>query len=490
MNEEPRKKHQSVEPKRSKTPSKKKKKPVSNKEFARVTYMFVIIFLALMGYLVYFNAVKSKDIINSSYNVRLDSMSDRVVRGNIYDNNGNILAKTEVSDDGSEKRVYPYGSLYAHVVGYDTHGKAGLETTENFNLLTSHAFFIERIVKAVREEKNIGDNIITTLDTSLQEAAYNALGDNRGAVVVMEASTGKILAMVSKPDFNPNKLADNWESISSGEESRLLNRATQGSYAPGSVFKLVTTLAYMRENADYANYNYTCEGEITYEETTIHCAKGNVHGEIGLKDSLAHSCNASYSNIGLTLNISKYQDTAKDLLFDSKLPSVLPYTKSKFQLTKDAASYQIMMTAMGQGETQVSPYHMALITSAIANGGILMKPYLVDEIVNYTGTSVEKNMPEKYATLMTSEEAAQLKEYMMAVTEYGTASSLSGQGYTVAGKTGTAEYSSDKEKAHSWFVGFTNVDNPELVISVVIEGADSTGSRAVSIAKKVFNAYY
>ena len=481
----------SEEPKPKPKPQvKEKKTKTSNKEFVRVTYLFVAIFLCMMGYLVYFNAVRSKEIINSSYNVRLDSMADRVVRGQILDDEGNVLAKTEVSKDGTEKRVYPYGSLYAHVVGYDSHGKAGLETAVNFDLLTSHAFFVERIMKEIREEKNIGDNVITTLNTELQEAAYDALGDYKGAVVVMEASTGKILAMVSKPDFDPNSLSEDWEKIVNSEDSMLLNRATQGLYAPGSTFKLVTSLAYIRENANYDNYEYECKGEITKGETTIHCAKNNVHGELNLKDSIAHSCNTSFSNIGLSLNLAKYKDTTKELLFDAKLPSVLPYAKSKFPLTIYAEDSEIMMTAMGQGKTQVSPYHMALITSAIANGGILMKPYLVDEIVNYTGTSVKKEMPQKYATLMTSEEAAQLKEYMEAVVEYGTASTLNGEDYSVAGKTGTAEYSSDKEKVHSWFVGFTNVDNPELVISVVIESADNSGMKAVSVAKKVFNAYY
>ena len=135
-----------------------------------------------------------------------------------------------------------------------------------------------------------------------------------------------------------------------------------------------------------------------------------------------------------------------------------------------------MMTAMGQGKTQVSPYHMALITSAIANGGTLMKPYLVDSVTNNAGNVIEKTKPEKYKDLMTSKEAAQLKDYMTAVTDYGT-------------KTGTAEYSSDKEKDHSWFVGIANVDNPELVISVIIEQADGS-AKAVNIAKKVFDAYY
>ena len=163
-------------------------------------------------------------------------------------------------------------------------------------------------------------------------------------------------------------------------------------------------------------------------------------------------------------------------MFDSKLPCDLPYSKSEFRLKEGAVDGDRMMTAMGQGKTQVSPYHMALITSAIANGGTLMKPYLIDSVA-------------KYKDLMTAAEAAQLKDYMTSVAEYGTASALSGGGYTAAGKTGTAEYSSDEEKDHSWFIGMSNVDNPELVISVIIESSDGTAS-AVNIAKQVFDAYY
>ncbi|MEG0107979.1 MAG: penicillin-binding transpeptidase domain-containing protein, partial [Lachnospiraceae bacterium] len=129
--------------------------------------------------------------------------------------------------------------------------------------------------------------------------------------------------------------------------------------------------------------------------------------------------------------------------------------------------------------------------SAIANGGKLMEPYLVDTITNYGGAKVKKNMPEKYKTLMTPEEAAQLTEYMTAVVTQGTGNVLGGESYTVAGKTGTAEYSTNKEQNHSWFVGFTNVDNPELVISVIVEGSDgSAGTKAVPIAHDILNAYY
>ena len=251
----------------------------------------------------------------------------------------------------------------------------------------------------------------------------------------------------------------------------------------------MTTLEFMRENSDYDSYSYDCTGSIESGNVTIHCYGGHVHGQVTLRDSLAYSCNTSFSNIGRSLNADAYKATAQDLLFNKKLPSVLPYSQSKFTLTSSDSEAERMMTAMGQGKTQMSPYHMALITSAIANGGTLMKPYLVDSVTNNAGTVIDKNKPEKYKDLMTSQEAAQLKDYMTAVTEYGTASVLGGQNYTAAGKTGTAEYSSDKEKDHSWFVGMSNVDNPDLVISVIIEQSDGS-AKAVNIAKKVFDAYY
>ncbi len=444
----------------------------------------------MMGYLIYFNVFKSKDIINSPYNVRLDSMADRVVRGKILDKDGNVLAETKVASDGTETRNYPYGSLYAHVVGYDSHGKSGIESAANFELLTSNAFFAEKLIKEFQEKKNIGDNVITTLDTDLQQAASKALGNYKGAVVVLEVTTGKVLTMVSKPDFDPNTVAEDWKSLLSNDQSVLLNRATQGAYAPGSIFKLVTTLAYMRQDSTYQDYHYNCESEIKYEGTVIHCAKNRKHGEQDLKASLTNSCNTSYSSIGLQLNLNRFKNVAEGLLFNKKLPNILPYSQSKFLLETNAPASEIMMTAIGQGKTQVSPYHMALLAAGIANGGIIMEPYLVDRIESYAGAQIEKTMPKKYTEIMTSKEATQLKEYMKAVVEEGTAKVLQNKTYTVAGKTGTAEYSSDKEKVHSWFMGFTNMDNPEIAISVVIESADNSGMSAVSIAKKVLDVYY
>lgn len=448
-----------------------------------------------MIYIAYFTIVRARTFVNSPYNKRQDLFAETVVRGDIVDRNGNVLAETEVAEDGTETRNYPYGSVFAHVIGYSDSelGKTGLESVENFELLTSNAFFVEKLQNEFSGDKNMGDTVVTTLDADLQQAAYDALGDNKGAVLVMEADTGQILAMVSKPGFDPNNIRADWETLNTDEEnSPLLNRATNGSYAPGSTFKIVTTLAYMRQNSNYADYSYDCSGSITVDNTTISCVRGNVHGHEDLRASLANSCNTSFSNIGLSLDIGEYRNTAEDLLFNSDLPGVLDYTKSSFALQEDSSSAEIMMTAMGQGNTMVSPYHMTLITQAIANGGTLMEPYLVDSVTNYTGSEVRKNVPKSYRRLMTSEEAAQLKEYMTAVVEDGTASVLNNRAYTVAGKTGTAEYSmSDKDRTHSWFIGFTNVDNPELVITVITEGSDGSASgKAVSLAGQILDSYY
>ena len=160
----------------------------------------------MMGYISYFNVVKSRDIISSPYNKRQDSYADRVIRGKILDRKGNVLAQTNVAEDGTETREYPYNNIFAHVVGYTAQGKSGLESVSNFELLTSNAFFVDKLKNEFQDKKNQGDNVVTTLDTNLQEAAYDALGSNKGAAVALNPKTGEVLAMVSKPTYDPNNL--------------------------------------------------------------------------------------------------------------------------------------------------------------------------------------------------------------------------------------------------------------------------------------------
>lgn len=472
---------------------KRKKKPSANREFAVVTYLFLGIFLAMMAYLIYFQVVKSEDFINSPYNKRQDSFATRIVRGEIRSADDKVLAQTQVDEAGNETRVYPYGSLYAHVVGFATNGKAGLESTMNFNLLRSHDFVLERIVNELKGEKSMGDTVVTTLDSRLQEAAYNTLGSYKGAVMVMEPSTGKILAMVSKPDFDPNTIAQNWDALISEDagESVLLNRATQGMYPPGSTFKILTTLEYIRENPNYNEFTYHCNGGETYGETTIHCYGNQAHGDQDLKAAFANSCNSAYASIGLGLDKDKFAALCNSLLFNQELPGTLGAKPSSFSLNASTGASLMMQTAIGQGETLVSPYHMLLIASAIANDGVLMKPYLVDHTQNQNGVEVKKYETAQYGEFMTGEEAALLQEYMSAVVTNGTGAKLAGTSYHVAGKTGSAEFSSNKNESHSWFVGYAGrEEKPEVAIVVVGEGAGTGSAVAVPAARQILDIYF
>lgn len=443
----------------------------------------------MIGYLVYFNVVKSEDFINSPYNTRQDTFSDRVVRGQIMSSDGEILAKTDVYEDGTEERIYPYANVFAHVIGYDSNGKSGLESEANFQLLTSHEFFLNQMKNEFLGRKNMGDTVISTLNANLQTTAYNALGDRRGAVIAIEPDTGKILAMVSKPDFDPNSIADNWDYLVNDEtNSSLLNRATQGQYPPGSTFKVVTALDYFRRHGSFNNYSYLCQGSITKEGHTIQCYNGTVHGQEDFYSAFAHSCNCAFAEMGTELGGASLLETSEDLLFNKKLP-LASYKKSTFSLNGKSGIPLTMQTSIGQGNTLVSPAHMAMITCTIANNGVLMKPYLIDQVVNNTGEHVDTTQPEAYKRLMTKNEATMLGELMKDVVEYGTASALSGQGYTVAGKTGSAEYD-EQGSSHSWFIGYSNVDDPDLVVAVIVEGGGTGSEAAVPIASQLFNAYY
>lgn len=475
---------------KSKTSAKKRG---GNREFVVITYGFLAIFILMMGYFTYFQVARSEDFINSPYNARQDLFSSSIVRGKILGDGKEVLAESQVNADGSETRVYPYANLFAHAVGYSTNGKLGIESMVNFNLLRSNTFFLEKIFHDIMGQKNVGDNVVSTLNVGLQQAAYDALGNHDGAVMVMEPSTGRVLAMVSKPDFDPNQVAGDWESISSDAESSVLvNRATQGQYPPGSTFKIVTTLEYLSEHSDYENYHFDCTGSYEVEGSTIHCFGNESHGGEDLKASFANSCNTSYSNIGLELKKKSFQKLCGELLFNQSLPGNFGAKTSSFSLDSSSSVGETMQTAIGQGKTLVSPYHMLLLVSAIANDGMLMRPYMIDHTENKDGETIKQYEPAEYGELISKAKARTLQEFMHDVVESGTASGLKGQAYEAYGKTGSAEINSARD-SHAWFVGYASCPDsgkPDIAIAVIAEEAGTGGKYAVPIAKAVFDAYY
>jgi peptidoglycan glycosyltransferase len=197
-------------------------------------------------------------------------MAEKVIRGEILSADGEILAESVSDGEGNYVRSYPYGCTFSHVVGTSSINKSGIELSADFNLISSDIQPVEQIINEISGQKNPGNNVITTLNASLQQVAHDALGDRQGAVVAIEPSTGKILAMISKPDYDPNSLEDNYSSILEDEDSKvLLNQATQGLFVPGSIFKIATALAYMRYGDNPDNYEYYCSGSIVMAEKSM-----------------------------------------------------------------------------------------------------------------------------------------------------------------------------------------------------------------------------
>ena len=465
----------------------------SNTELKIVTWVFTAMFLLLAGYLVYFQIVKKPQIVKSVYYTRQETGNENVFRGDILSELGEVLAYSDVDYTGNEIRVYPWYNTFAHVLGYASNGRSGIEAVYNSTLQNSHSSILEQIQNAASNEKVKGDSVVVTLDTKLQQAAHRALGDWRGAVVVMEPDTGKILAMVSKPDFDPNTVSENWDfMLSDDSNSMLLNRALAGLYPPGSTMKILTTLAYLKEHGDIADdFLYDCTGSLAEQDVTITCYNGQVHGTESLKSAFANSCNTAFARIGLDISNSNFRRLAETFYFNKTLPTDIAAQPSSFTLNRSSSLGEQMTTAIGQGDTLVTPFHMAMITSAVANAGILMKPYYISRIVSSDGSLVQETRPEIAKELMNTTEASILTSYMKETVDNGTAVQLGWNGYTVAGKTGSAEYVNGLNSGtHSWFTGFSNVDDPDIVVTVIAEDGGTGSTTAVPIAQAIFDAYY
>ncbi len=442
----------------------------------------------------YFIIVTSPSIVNNSYNRRIDEYAKTIVRGTIYSDSGDKLAYTETNgtedDLTDDERIYPYGEIFAHIVGVNNHGKWGLEQLCNYDLSTPETGAMQKIVNDFADETERGCDVYTTLNTKLQEVAYDSLGDNIGAVYAMDPETGAILAQVSKPSYDPGTLDEIWDELSKNEgDSRLLNRATQGTYIPGSIFKIVTTLEYIRENNDDSEFEYDCYGKADFKGFSIRCFDETSHYNVQLEDAFAYSCNSAFATIGDSLDMSKFKNTASDLLFNSQLPLEMDYKQSVFPLDENSTQFDITQTCIGQGETTVTPAHMAMIVSAIANNGILMKPYIVDYVENNYGEIVKTSNIEEYTQLMTKSEAKQLTNYMESVCEYGTAKVMANAKYKAYGKTGTAEVDKDNH-VNSWFVGYAEKDGKKIAIAVVLENMDEGSDSATNCAKKIFDKFF
>ncbi|HOM02163.1 MAG TPA: penicillin-binding transpeptidase domain-containing protein [Acetivibrio sp.] len=464
-----------------------------NKKIIQVLVAICTLFFVIVGYLTYIQLFRSRDLMANAYNRRQYKIEENTARGNIYDRNGVLLAYSE-SNGEDQERVYPYGALYSQVIGYSSkvYGKSQIEAAYNKELLgiddLSQVF---GMVSGANLPARKGNNLYLTIDHKLQALGGELLGARKGAVVAMDPKTGEILALVSSPNFDPSakKLEQNWQSMIESPDAPFLCRAAQGLYAPGSTFKILVTAAAIENGME--NKEFDDNGSIVVEEREIRNSESKAYGKIDLKKALAVSSNVVYAQIGTELGMSKFTDITNRAGFGKEIPFDIPMSKSRFPYEKMNKT-DLAEAAIGQGKILVTPLHMAMITSAIANEGIMMEPVLVKSITTSEGKASKELKTSKLGRIMDADVAAKIKVMMQEVVTSGTGYNAAIKGINVAGKTGTAENEQSvkkKAKAHSWFVGFAPAEDPKIAVAVIVEYGGSGSDVAAPIARKIMNEY-
>ena len=407
------------------------------------------------------------------------------LRGEITDRDGNVLA----TNDADGARVYLENTAarraLSQTVG-DTAGMSGtgIETFYSSTLLDISTSLVDRLSDLFHSQSHVGSSIRITVDGPLQAYIASVFPEGyRGAVCVTNYKTGEILAMVSMPNYDPYDLTG--RDGGPVEDTSFLNRCLQGLYTPGSVFKIVTLASALENDGSVVDQTFTCSGEWAYEGGRVVCASGTAHGTLNLKNAFKKSCNVTFGKLAYQLGSQRLLETAERLGFNEnfKFGDFVIYN-SAFP-TDIAGANGLVWAGIGQGEVLVTPLHMAMISGAVANGGTLMKPMLIERIVSTQGATTSAGAPEVYRRVLSPAVADVIAGYMRETVESGTATRAAISGLTVCGKTGSAQVSDDKTvETNAWFTGFIQDENHPYAIAVVIEGGGAGARMPSELAAK------
>jgi len=469
-----------------------------------VVLMFVALFVSTTS-IQFFSAEQLRADARNSRTI-LDSYSTK--RGAILVDGTPIAQSTSVDDQYNYQRTYADGDLYSAVTGYFTvgQGNTGIESAENdFLSGTSDEAFFGNINSILTGQDVQGDNVNLTIDPDVQQAAYDALGSNTGAVVAIQPKTGKILAMVSKPGFDPNTLAvhdtdqviSTYKSLLADSSKPLQNRAIGGDlYAPGSVFKLIVA------SAAFASGDYTLDSTLPNPATlTLPGTSSNINNAEGgscgggdtvtIRTAIQHSCNIPFAELGQRLGYDAIKAMADKYGFDDSIHVPMASTPSQYPQTESTA--QLMLSAFGQANDRVSPLQIAMVSAGIANGGTVMAPTLVDSVTTSDLKKVQSFQAKQYSSPISESVADDITTAMQSVVDDGTGTNARIDGVDVAGKTGTAENGTG-DPYTLWFTGFAPAKDPEVAVAVVVGNGGGLGQQGVGntvaapIAKNVMEA--
>ena len=481
-----------------------------NAQIASLFRVVAIGFAVLITMTAYWQIWAADSLATRQDNARLVYRQLEIKRGLIFASNGKVLARNRAQKrDGQTiyTRVYPYGRLFAHVVGYNTidQGRTGIELANNDFLTAANADLatqLRNLGDAIRGETVTGDNLDTSLSLPAQQAAARGLAGNVGAVVALQPSTFRVLAMASNPSFNPNTVVKNFAKLNRpSSHAPLLNRAMQGLYAPGSTFKTVTATAAL-DTGKYTpdstiNAFGSCLSPAQFPIFAQLCnAPGESFGTITLSTAMTYSVNTVFAQIGLALGPRTMTDYMTRYGFFTKPPLDFPSDEmsasGRYQngrMLRPNSRMDVARVAIGQEKLAVTPFQMAEVAATIGNGGELMQPTLVDRAVQPGGSVDYKATPHVLTRVMSTRTAQELAQMMKNVVDEGTGTAANLQGVAVAGKTGTAETGIPGINT-AWFIAFAPVVHPQIAVAVTIEHTPQFGGQiAAPIAAQVIKAY-
>ncbi len=406
-------------------------------------------------------------------------------------------------------RSYPQGPLYSHVTGYYSYlygAAGGLEGAANGLLSgSSDALFYRRVADLLSGRQATGASLSLTLNPKAQDAASKALGGQRGAVVALNPKTGAVLALVSKPEYDPNTLASHdleavttaWKSLNDDPTRPLADRAIAGAlYPPGSTFKLVTAAAALSSGAYTPSSVLPGPAKLDLPQTSVGlpnhdnkpCGPGD---QTTLQHALEISCNTAFGWLGMRIGADALRAQAQRFGFGENLRIPMRVTPSVVPASLNTP--QTAQAAIGQYDVRVTPLQIAMVSAAIANKGVVMRPYLVDKVVGANLDILDQSQPTQLSEAITPEVAAALTTMMVGVVDNGTGRPVAISGVQVAGKSGTAEQGNSSPN-HAWFTAFAPADDPQVAVAVVVEdggddGLEASGARTAGpIAKAVMEA--
>ena len=461
-----------------------------NKAMSKVFIVTVALFVALIVNLTWIMTVRAEWFQHHPENKRSIAKEMKIKRGDILGYDGTVVAGTE-RRSGYYYRDYPSGTFAPQLLGYDSvrYGRSGVESQLNDELTGQAADLgVQSWVDRLLGRRPKGADVKLTLVPAVQKTAQRELKGQKGAIVALDPKTGALIASASAPTYDPARLETQWPRLSADSTAPLLNRPTQGLYVPGSAFKVVTASAGLDVGKVTPETEFVDTGTYVVFGGKVTNYGGAVYGPNDFTTALTLSINTTFAKVGNLLGRKRLIAGMERYGFYQTPPLPLPdgevvpsgrYGK-KGLLSPDAFMDPLDVAWAGCGQERVlaTPLQMALIAGGVANGGRVMKPYYLQEIVTSAGEVVSTAQPEQWLAAMKAQTAMELNLMMQRVVNSGTGTAAALEGIQVAGKTGTAEKGDGTNLA--WFIGFAPANDPQVAVAVVIEDTQSTGGEAAA----------